>query len=249
MRTAMWISDTAERAARAGVPCRPPLRGADGQIAFAMEDAAVTVHRFVEGSTLDRDDPVQVTAAGSTLGHLHAALLGCRSNRPERSPWDPSLWAADHDPPALRDPKLDAWHARLTADSGHDLRRGVIHGDYWAGNLVWDAGRVASVLDWSEARVDVIARELPWSTFEFGHDGTNRRLDIERARTFLGGYRAVAGPLDASLAEVLVPLMRVEVRAHARYSLEDPGDLEYNTALPRAFAELRGEIGTALLDR
>jgi hypothetical protein len=48
---------------------------------------------------------------------------------------------------------------------------------------------------------------------------------------------------------VLVPLMRVEVRAHARYSIGDPGDIEYSTALQRAFAELGGETAAALLDR
>lgn len=249
LRTAIWIGELVERAAEAGVPCCAPLRGVDGQVAFGMRDATVTVGRFVEGSTLDRDDPVQVRAAGSTLALLHAALSGPQSPRPERSPWDPALWPAEHDPPGLRDIELDAWHARLTADGDHHLRGGVIHGDFWAGNLMWRDGRVAAVLDWSEARVDLLARELAWSTFEFGHDGTNSRLDVERARTFLAGYRTASGPGELGLAELLVPLMRIELRAHARYSIRDSGDIEYNSALQRAFIGLRKETGAALLDR
>jgi Ser/Thr protein kinase RdoA (MazF antagonist) len=248
LRTSIWLGELVERAAEAGVPCCPPLRGVGGQVAFALGDAAVTVCRFVEGVPLDRDDPVQVRAAGSTLALLHAALSQPPSGRPERSPWDPARWAADRDPPALRDIKLDAWHARLNADGSRDLRRGVVHGDFWAGNLMWDAGRVAAVLDWSEARVDLLARELAWSTFEFGHDGTNHRLDAERARTFLAGYRAAFGSWEPRLADVLVPLMRIELRAHARYSLVDPGDIEYNTALQVAFARLQHQSATALLE-
>jgi Ser/Thr protein kinase RdoA (MazF antagonist) len=249
LQTSIWIGEILERAAEAGVPCCPPLRAVDGGLAFLIGDAAVTVCRLVEGIRLDRDDPVQVRAAGSTLALLHAALSGSQGYRPERSRWDPALWHADHDPPALRDIRLDAWHARLTAGGGRELRSGVIHGDYWAGNLVWDAGGVAAVLDWSEARVDLLARELAWSTFEFGHDGTNSRLDPERARTFLAGYRAASGPWEPGLAEILVPMMRVELRAHARYSIGDTGDAEYNNALQRAFAELRSGTGAALVDR
>jgi Ser/Thr protein kinase RdoA (MazF antagonist)/ketosteroid isomerase-like protein len=248
LQTSIWIHDVADRAAEAGVPCSPPLDDVNGHVAFELGDATVTVSRFVDGSTLDRDDAVQVRAAGSTLALLHAALSGSQPNRPERSRWDPGLWSAEHDPPALRDTELDAWNARLVAGGGRDFRRGVIHGDFWAGNLVWDAGRIASVLDWSEARVDVLARELAWSTFEFGHDGTNSRLDTERARTFLDGYRAESGPWEPGLAEVLVPLMRIEVRAHARYSIGDRGDIGYSTALQRAFAELRNETGAGLVD-
>lgn len=188
-------------------------------------------------------------AAGSTLALLHATQSGPQqSPRPERSPWDPALWPAEHDPPGLRDIELDAWQARLTAAGGRDLSRGVIHGDFWAGNVVWDVDRVAAVLDWSEARVDLLARELAWSTFEFGHDGTSSRLEVDRARTFLAGYRSASGPWEPGLADLLVPLMRIELRTHARYSLGDPGDVEYNTALQCAFAGLRNETGAALID-
>jgi hypothetical protein len=42
--------------------------------------------------------------------------------------------------------------------------------------------------------------------------------------------------------------MRVELRLHARYSLADPGDVEYNSALQRAFVALRDQPAAALLD-
>ena len=246
LRTAAWLSDVIQRAAAAGVPCSPPLRTASGEVAAAMADATVTVRRFVDGVQLDRDDQAQVTAAGSTLGQSHAALSGWQFERPEPSPWAARFWSGAQDPPALHDPDLDAWHATLGERHGRHLARGVVHGDFWAGNLVWAAGRVAGVIDWSEARVDLLARELAWSTWEFGQTEA-RELDIERARAFLAGYRAVMGRWESGFAEVFIPLMRLELRRNARYSLRDFGDVEYNTALQREFVRLRDQSPAVLL--
>lgn len=242
--TARWLAALQRRSAAAGVPCCPPLSARDGRVAFRAGDATVTVRAFAEGSGLDRDDPAQVRAAGETLALMHHTGQGTLMARPAPSPWDAALWPGDHDPPALHDPQLDAWHAAL--GGGEPLARGVVHGDFWAGNIIWAAGRVAAVIDFAEARADTLARELAWATWEFGHDD-DHRLDIERARVFLGGYREVKGPWETRLDEVLIPLMRVELRRNARYSLADPSDAAYNTALQRDFDRLRRQPATPLL--
>jgi Ser/Thr protein kinase RdoA (MazF antagonist) len=246
--TASWLSDVVQLAAAAGVPCSPPLRAAGGEVALAMAGATVTVRRFIDGVRVDRDDPAQVTVAGSTLGLSHAALSGWQLERPEPSRWDARFWSGLQDPPALQDPDLDAWQATLGVTHGQHLARGVVHGDFWAGNVLWAAGRVVGVIDWSESRVDLLARELAWSTWEFGHEESTRELDIERARAFLAGYRAVRGGWEPGLAEVFIPLMRLELRRNARYSLGDPGDVEYNTALQREFLRLQDQSAAALLE-
>lgn len=214
-QTATWISDVTRRAAESGAPCCLPLHGVDGAVAFSTGGATVTVRPFVEGRGLDRDNPAEVRAAGETLGLLHGAVAGAPSDRPEPSPWDARFWSGDHDPPTLRDAQLDAWHAAFTPGGDGAFAHRVIHGDFWADNVVWSAGRVAAVIDWSEARVDVLARELAWATWEFGHDETSRDLDIDRARTFLAGYHAVRGPWEPGLADVFIPLMRVALRMNA----------------------------------
>ena len=245
--TASWISDVMQRAAEAGVPCCPPLRTADGSVVVSMGDATVTVRAFVEGCGLDRDDPAQLRAAGPTLGLLHAPLLA-RTNRPAPSPWAACFWPGDNDPPALRDAQLDAWHEAFTRGGARRFAHGVVHGDFWADNIVCAAGSVAAVIDWSEARVDVLARELALATWEFGHDETFRGLDIDRARTFLAGFRAVRGPWEPGLADVLIALMRTELRLSARRSLTDSEDAEYSEALQSAFVSLRRQRAASLLD-
>jgi homoserine kinase type II len=246
--TAGWLSDVMLRAADAGVPCARPLHAADGAAAFSSGGATFTVRAFVEGCGLDRDDPAQLRAAGATLGRLHGALAGACRDRPAPSPWADCFWPADHDPPALRDGELDAWHDAFAHGASGRFAHGVVHGDFWADNVIWDAGRVAAVIDWSEARVDVLARELAWATWEFGHDEASRELDVDRARTFLKGFHAVRERWEPRLADVLIPLMRVELRRNARYALADGGDAEYATALQHAFVTLRHQSAARLLD-
>ncbi len=208
----------------------------------------MTLTRFIEGRTVDREDPVQLRAAGATLGLLHRASAGNHARRPVPSQWEAQFWSADRDPPILRDAELDDWHEVFTQNRAGTVAHGAVHGDFWAGNLIWADERVAGVIDWAEARIDVLARELAWSTWEFGHDQASRQLDVDRARTFLAAYRAVRGAWEPGLADVLIPLMRVELRLHARYSLADPGDVEYHSALQRAFVALRDQPAAPLLD-
>ncbi len=245
--TAGWLSDVQRRVAERGVPCCQPLCAHDGSVAFRAGGATITVREFAEGAELDRDDPAQVSAAGATLGLLHRAGLDMEVERPAPSPWDASFWPGTDDPPALHDQELDCWDEAFTGDGGRGFARGLVHGDFWSDNIIWSAGHVAAVIDWSEARLDLLARELAWATWEFGHDGAYE-LDVERARTFLGGYREVCGPWEHGLADVFIVLMRVQLRLNARYSLADAGDVAYNTSLQREFVRLRHQPATPLLD-
>lgn len=247
-QTAGWLSSVLARAAAAGVPCQPPMPALDGAQAIIVHEGTASVRPFVEGVNLDRDSPGQVAAAGATLRQLHQAVRGVTDDRPTHGPWSARFWPGNLDPPALRDPALDAWHQDFLARAPTRFGAGVVHGDYWADNLLWHADRISAVIDWSEARVDALVRELAWATWEFGHDPTSQRLDVDRARTFLDGYREVVGSWEPGLAEALIPLMRVELRLHARYTLADPGDTEYGTRLQHAFARLRGQSPAPLLE-
>lgn len=245
--TAGWLGGVIDRAARAGVPCHAPLPAREEAIPVTADGVTVTVTPYETGVNLDRDDPAQVESAGAVLGRLHGALRGTTEDRPSPSPWAACLWPGDSDPSELRDPALDEWHDAFVSSAGTSFASGVVHGDFWAGNLLWSGGEIAAVIDWSEARVDALSRELAWATWEFGHDDA-RLLDVDRARTFLRGYREVTGPWEPGLREALISLMRVELRLNARYSLDDPGDEEYNSALREAFSALRGQSAVPLLE-
>lgn len=123
-RTADWLGAIVARAARAGIPCQAPMPALDGATAVEFRDSTVTIRPFVDGLTLDRDDPAQVEAAGATLGRVHQALGGASGDRPTPSPWAACFWPGDRDPPELLDPQLDAWHEAFLAGARGSLSMG-----------------------------------------------------------------------------------------------------------------------------
>jgi Ser/Thr protein kinase RdoA (MazF antagonist) len=250
--SADWLAAVLDCASREGVPVSTPLRTRDGRAGAALGDHALTVTPYVEGRTVDRDQPKEVAAAAGALARLHAALRGLERPRPDRSLWHPALWPGDADPAPLRDRELDRFEIGFAEDAR--FFETVIHGDYWADNLIWSHGRIVAVIDWSEARHDKAVRELARATWEYGHGPDEHQLDIERARAFLAAYREAAGDPEPDIAEVLVPLMRSELRLNARYAYwqaereDDQVERKYADGLARAFARLRA-LESALLLR
>ena len=56
------------------------------------------------------------------------------------------------DPGAVADlDRLSALRERL---AGHGVPQGVVHGDFWPGNLLIADGRICGVIDWESARAD-----------------------------------------------------------------------------------------------
>ena len=248
--SADWLGALLDAAGRGGVPVSAPLRTRDGAAGAAFDDHSVTVRPYVEGRTVDRDRRDEAAASGGVLARLHAALRGFDRPRPDRSLWHPALWPGHDDPEPLWDRALDRFEAALRSD--RRFADTIVHGDYWADNLIWSAEHVAAVIDWSEARHDKALREVARATWEFGKCAAGDDLDSERARAFLDAYHEAAGGLENGTAEVLVPLMRHEVRLDARHAYWEAachgaqGWREHADGLVRAFARLR-HVDSALL--
>ena len=252
LASADWLGGVLEAARRRGVPVSAPLRTRNGAPGAALRDAAVTVRRHIEGRRVNRDRLEEAATAATVLARLHEALRGFDRPRPDRSLWHPALWPARDHPEPLRDLALDSFEAAFAADSR--FTDTVIHGDYWADNLIWSQTGSAAVIDWSEARHDKAVRELARATWEFGHTAGEDELDTDRARAFLAAYREAADGLGPDVAEVLMPLMRHELRLDARFAYwqserdDDMAEREYGDGLARAFRNLRVLDPALLLD-
>lgn len=70
----------------------------------------------------------------------------------------------------------------------------LLHGDYWPGNLLWNEGRLAAVMDWEDAALGDPLFDLANGRLEilwaFGEDAMHR---------FTGRYQARSPQLDYSL--------------------------------------------------
>jgi aminoglycoside phosphotransferase (APT) family kinase protein len=71
---------------------------------------------------------------------------------------------------------------------------GLVHGDYWSGNILWESGRVTGILDWENVAFG-----------EPGFDVANCRMEMiidgmdEAADSFLSTYESSTGKLVANL--------------------------------------------------
>ena len=99
--------------------------------------------------------------------------------------------------------------ARLRAltDTGFKGAPCLLHGDYWAQNLLWEQGRITGVLDWEDAAIGDPLSDVAGASVElrylFGRDGMQR---------FIAAYSALSSVDPTRLA-----LWQVYVAAAAQH--------------------------------
>lgn len=239
-----WIHQLITLVARTVPESVVPLPTRSGATFVEHDGTLVTVYPFVDGVHLDRENAAQREAAARLLARVHRALLACdKPPRPEAGPHSP--WAAATlrlVPPQLEDPELSDWHAALRQRG--DLQRGLIHGDYYRRNLLWSDERIVAVVDWHEARQDLLLAEVAGATWELSKGPASRGFDVDRAQAFLNAYASAGGPADVADRSLIVPLIRWRLREEALLSLAleargQPTDLAYREAVTASFMSLR----------
>ena len=67
-------------------------------------------------------------------------------------------------------------------------RTALVHGDFWAGNLLWDGSRVVGIVDWTGARRGPVELDVVWARQDLVLLGS-----AEAARIFLEAYERASG--------------------------------------------------------
>ena len=219
----------------AEVPEAVPALRRNGRTVFEWEGRCAAVFPYVRGAAVPRGDPDLAAQAAGLLARIHVAFGRLQpaphpSSEVAPAPVEPS-------PSDLRDPALDAWWRDLP---GHRPTMGLLHGDYYGGNLIAAGGRIVGVVDWHESHVGSLALELAGASFEFCRD-PDHRLDPDGVRRFVSTYRANGGPVSDWEIEMLPRFRAWWVREDARRALTAGagGDPEYARRQVAAFQWLR----------
>jgi homoserine kinase type II len=145
-----------------------------------LDNELYEIEEYIEGEPYDHDRPAHLAAAARTLGTFHTLVEGfgpgALSGRPDlyhpqktQTALDNLLvaWQTEDDPTTasvsrqLQGQIIDL--ADRFAIHG-ELPRQVIHGDFYAGNLLFDGDRVVGVVDYDKAnwqpRVAEVAEAL-----------------------------------------------------------------------------------------
>jgi len=184
-----------------GVPTPAPVRARDGSMVGALAGKPAVVFPWVEGAMLCQRavTPEAGRAVGEALARMHLAgapsgsPLGAGRFRPEDLivRCDRVATSRDAAAAALADDLRRALAAAAAARTP-GLPSGLVHGDLFRDNVLWQEGRIAALLDFESAHLgpfayDIAVTILSWS---FGDD-----LDLPIARAIVDGYRAVR-PLE-----------------------------------------------------
>jgi aminoglycoside phosphotransferase (APT) family kinase protein len=203
---------------RSGVPAPQPLY-VDETGAFLGAPALVST--FVNGTQIWQPadtamEPRQwIREMAATLVQIHRTPCDPDARAFLRNGAAQSLWVLGNGvmPAQMNNHPLGAtvWQTIVDCLPGLEpVEPGLVHIDYWRGNLLWDQGRVAAVLDWEEA-----------SLGEAGEDVAYCRMDLwasvsaALADEFLHWYeqesgRPVANLVFWELAAATRPIWRPE---------------------------------------
>lgn len=195
------------------LPVSAPLVATVGSVQVLCDHLSMSLQRVIPGELLDPTQPVQAERAGVTLAQLHQALAAYPNAATLATPAPiPSLptqieqWVQQKKA-TLTDPTLTANVTRLLAQVNQlatsplttsPLTTQLTHGDYRAANVLWQADKLAAVLDFEEVRWGYRVNDLAWATVHLGtryHDWGPIALAVQQ--TFLRSYRATY-PLPAA---------------------------------------------------
>ena len=194
------------RAAARGVPTPAPAQALDGCPYARWSDTIASLFPWLPGRTLTRAEvgPAHARQVGAALARLHLASEGYDDPRPGR--YEPpeidrrlvTVTAAAATRPelvpavAILAPELEALHR----ERHPGLPLGIIHGDLFIDNVLFEAGppddNLVALLDFEQAAWGRLAYDLAVTLLAFAFGRDDLRPDVVRA--LVEGYAGVRPP-------------------------------------------------------
>ena len=193
-------------AAAHGVLTPAPLRTPAGDPFTVWRNQLVSLFPWVAGRTLARAEltPAHAATVGEALAKLHLAGRDFPDRRPGRYE-PPEIAARLARIAALARPELADAVATLTPELAQlpqerapNLPTGVIHGDLFVDNVLYDGDRLVALIDFEQASWGCLAYDLAVTALAFGFGRDDFKSEIVRA--LLDAYRAVRRPIPAERA-------------------------------------------------
>jgi homoserine kinase type II len=214
-----WEAQLVAALAERGVPTPPPTVTAAGRPYGPLEGKWVSVFPWRSGSHMASGEvtPQVASRFGVALAQLHVAGLALPESWRRSSIYDHghlvarfARIAASGDPAleraiAVLATELDA--AASERGTRHAATQGIIHGDLFRDNVLWDHGEITAILDFEQASGGSLAYDLAVCLNDWCWDGMPRR---NLATALLDGYRSVRALSDGDRAA-----LPVEIRAAA----------------------------------
>ena len=173
-----------------GIVCPQPMRMDDRAMIAEVNGKPACIVTKLAGAPRARPAPHDCRIAGEILANLHIAGIEYDAGLAN---WRGRAWRERF--AAALAPKLSRAENELIAAENryqaiHDdtvLPQGVIHGDYFHDNVLWDDEGNAGVIDFYFACDDAFAYDIAIGVNDWCVT-PEARIDAERAHAFLAGY-------------------------------------------------------------
>lgn len=213
---------------QAGIACPEPIADRYGRYLHISKSRPTLLLSWQPGDSHTQHSTSRCYQVGLQLAQLHLALR-CF---PLRKPNSRGLEWCQHTAtrlatilnPERRQCLQQEWRLQRTLTS--HLPRGVIHGDLFCDNLLWQQGSISAVLDWYYAGDDLWLYDLALAAQDWC-TRTSAELDWHRLHALLQGYHAVR-PLTDNERLAWPLLLR---RAALRFALARTLDAKQRTPI------------------
>ncbi len=196
-----------------GLSCPDVMQRRDGALLFEVQGKQGCIVSCLPGKTLDELNEPRLFASGQALAQLH--LAGADFDRRRSNPTGTD-WLAEHvravmqqtaerygqDAAALLSDELD-FQSSCVWDS---LPSGVIHGDLFVDNILFEGNQVSGMIDFYYAHDAALVMDIAIAINAQAVLLSDE--DQTRARVFLDGYTSLR-PLTADEHQALPLLLRL----------------------------------------
>ena len=230
-----------------GIPCPHPVANDAGQYLGELHGKPAALVSCLRGGSLETPEVVHCAAMGRVLARMH--LAGQSFDATMENPRGPHWWKVTAE---FVLPFMDAAdQAMLKDEIAHqvefrscDLPRGVIHGDMFRDNVLFDGVELTGLIDFYYACNDVLAYDLAITVNDWCVDEEGA-LDEKRLRAMLAAYHAER-PLTSAEHEAWPTLLRA---AALRFWLSRLYDLHHPREGEITHAKDPGHFRRILADR
>ncbi len=201
-----------------GVPTPAPLQ-ARGAAYAPLGTKWVSVFPWRTGKHLHAVTPEVARALGAALAKLHLAGLKLPPSMRRDSIYDHAHLVArfhgfEHSGDPVLAPAISILRAELAetaaiASTRRDATHGIIHGDLFRDNVLWEGGEITAILDFEQASGGSLAYDLAVCLDDWCWTG-EPRLDL--AKGLLDGYQSVRRLLDVDRAALVIEVRAAAVR-------------------------------------
>lgn len=208
---------------QAGFPAPILVPTTSGEPFLVLAGELYEVEEYIDGEPYDHDRPEHLEAAARTLGRYHVCVEGFAPSalREQGRLYYPAnsreiltrlgaAWQFDRDPVLMQlagrlKGQVDDLEERFARHG--DLPYLVIHGDYYAGNLLFEGARIVGVVDYDKANWQPRVVELAEALIYFASSRPGHLkhlvypgfLDREPFFRFLQNYACVVNPEESEV--------------------------------------------------